>query len=129
MKMPGFAAEASLYKTSQVYGGYSGAAGGDAALSVVPAQFCGDACIATCILGFGGGCAAVCIAAFGLPPFWPLLIPCVAAACPAMAAACSATCPACPVDPCATCTNCHKTWIGWCFCNGKNCGWTSHCCG
>lgn len=32
------------------------------------------------------------------------------------------------LDPCAACTNCHKTDIGWCFCNGKNCGWGSSCC-
>ncbi len=37
--------------------------------------------------------------------------------------------PFCSPDPCQTCTNCHSTWIGWCFCNGKNCGWGSPCCG
>jgi hypothetical protein len=37
--------------------------------------------------------------------------------------------PLCSPDPCKTCTNCHSTWIGWCFCNGQNCGWGSPCCG
>jgi hypothetical protein len=31
-------------------------------------------------------------------------------------------------DPCDVCFNCHDTWVGWCFCNGNNCGWSSKCC-
>ena len=50
MDIPGFAAEASLYKTGRVYRGYS--RGGDTAPSVVAALSCDNAChldLATCI--------------------------------------------------------------------------------
>lgn len=66
MNIPGFAAEASLYKTLQMYRGYSGAAGGDAAPIVVPADYLQD-CLNSC----GQQeeiCAGVCAVSIWSPP-------------------------------------------------------------
>jgi len=131
MNTPSFTAEASLYKSEHVYRGYSGAAGIDAAVNVVPAQqtFCGLACYAACA-GAGGVCGAACLLQLlALAEIGPLdvavFIACLGA-CGGGAATCAAGCG--PCSACATCTNCHSTAIGWCFCSGENCGWGSPCC-
>ncbi len=57
MSTPGFAAEASLYKTRQVYRGFGPGLGRDAALNVVPQLSCSDTCwvyYGLCLLGSGG---------------------------------------------------------------------------
>ena len=69
MSTPGFAAEASLYKTRQVYRGFGPGLGRDAALNVVPQLSCSDTCwvyYGLCLLGSGGNplAAAACFAGF-----------------------------------------------------------------
>ncbi len=120
MRLPSFTGEASLYKTDWSFRGYSGAAG-VAAQAIVPSQLCGWGCYALCGVS-AVGCGAACLFSTG-----PALVACIAAACGLAAASCVAECP--PTCPeCDTCTNCHSTEIGWCFCSGQNCGWNSPCC-
>jgi len=60
MGTPGFAAEASLYRSRQPYRGYGGTAGDGGAGSVIPAQLCGVDCMLGCV-GAGVGCLAPCL--------------------------------------------------------------------
>jgi hypothetical protein len=133
MNMPGFAAESSLYKTAQVYRGYSGVA--SSAGGLAPAQqSCGFSCILGCAIA-GGGCAEGCLTAFlGTSTANPLeagiagtvLVACLLANCGLALGDCIFNCPGC--DYCTTCTECHNTTFGFCFCNGQNCGSNSPCC-
>jgi hypothetical protein len=65
---PGFAAEASLYKTGQAYRGYNGMANGAAARGVVAQQLdCQGSCAlqyGACLLTTGGIAAIVCYGLF-----------------------------------------------------------------
>ena len=82
MAIPGYAAEASLYKTTWLYRGYSGISRGDAGSSVVAQQLtCEQNCEAA---------AAICVAACF--PFNPLCL----AACFAGLVVCQAACPPFP---------------------------------
>jgi hypothetical protein len=135
MNMPGYAGEASLYTTARFYRGYGLAAGRDAARRVVPSQPCGSICYDLCgLVGFGCtvGCVSALAIAMAAPPPVDLVLLgaafgiCEAAGCGLGAISCALNCPRCP--DCEKCTNCHSTEIGWCFCNGENCGWNSPCC-
>ena len=67
MDMPGFAAEASLYKAAQLYRGHSGASRVGAALSVIAQQFpnCDDWCNIDLSIAIAGCTAAATIIAGG----------------------------------------------------------------
>lgn len=49
MSMPGFGADASLYKTEQGYRGFLGAAGSNPAYGVVPQYFTRWSCFLNCL--------------------------------------------------------------------------------
>jgi len=105
MTIPGYAAEASLYKTARFYRAYGGAASGYAAGSIVPSQVCGDDCFAVCGVVAGGataGCITALIAALAAPPPIDVVLAGVAfGICEALgvgvaAIGCALNCPSCP---------------------------------
>src|ERR1700674_3758105 len=128
MRLPSFTGEASLYKTGRFYRGYSGPAGGDATQSVVLAQQnCGLDCWTGCGLS-DAACVAQALATCPGGDFFTVAA-CLLGKCGIQTlstALCIYNCPRC--GSCDTCTNCHSTDIGWCFCDGQNCGWNSPCC-
>jgi hypothetical protein len=102
MNIPGFVAEASLYKSSQAYRGYCGATSGDTAFAIVPSQICGTDCYYACAGGFFG-CGIACYLSLVLgavigPAEIVVFIGCLGLACGSGAALCAAQCPPCSGD-------------------------------
>ena len=146
MRIPNFTAEAALIHVGIHYS-TAGSLAKDAELLIVPSQscngpyFCGPAnsCI-TMLVATGPDQPAVPVTQCCGWGFYPWIQTCDEqpprqgcrwvwdpfAHCDHMLPANPPPPP--PPDPCEACTNCHKTSIGWCFCDGKNCGWGSHCC-
>jgi hypothetical protein len=102
MNVPGFAAEASLYRTRQAYHGSNLAADVAQVGGVVPSQICGQDCYLACA-SVAGACGIGCFTSLLTPGTFVfpegagvLLAACLSLVCGFSLGGCLLNCPPCP---------------------------------